>query len=84
MKARVEKVVASCEGCNACAPRVPKGTRVPQDMAYLDRVWADVLVLDRAAGFYALGIIDDATGDLALPFMVGHGHEAVQDALRIR
>jgi len=85
LKSRIEKVVERCEGCNRCAPRVPKGTVVPRsDLSYLDRVWVDVLVLDRASNFYALGIIDDTTGDTALQFMEGHSHEAVQDAYEER
>ena len=85
MRTRVERVVASCEGCSAMVPRVPKGTKVPRsDLHYLDRVWVDVLVLDRAAHHYALGVIDDTTGDPALQYMHGHDHEAVQDAFEER
>ena len=80
LKARLEAVVARCKGCSDLVPRVPQGTKVPRsDLGYLDRVWLDVLTLDRSQGFYALGCIDDCTGDLALQFMQGHGASEVQD-----
>ena len=85
LRPRVEAIVAKCKGCGALQPHVPQGTKVPRsDLAYLDRAWVDVLVLDRALGYYSLGVIDDCTGDLALQFMQGHGASEVQDAYEER
>ena len=85
LRARCEKVRDECEGCNRMVPKESSGTRMPRDeVEYLGRVWLDVMTLDRAAGVYALGILDEHTHDIALPVMLGHGTEEVIEAYEDR
>ena len=85
LRARCEKVRDECKGCNRMVPVESSGTRVPrEEVEYLGRVWLDVMTLDRAAGVYALGILDENTHDIALPVMQGHSAGEVIEAYEDR
>ena len=83
LEARVWEACNSCRGCQLSEQRISPGTTIPREpiKAYMQRVWLDLCCLDRSAGFWSLGIVEEATDEIALELCMGKGEEAVYDAL---
>ena len=73
-----------CKGCCLREPRIKPGTVIPRNLQYLDRIWLDLVSLSSKKNWWCLGIVDEATGDSALQFMVGKDAAQVQHAYLLR
>jgi len=83
-KRRLNNVISTCEGCKRRLKIIKRGSIVPQELAYMQRNWGDVMVVSRAEKHYALAVIDDATRDICLEYSPSTGHRDLCDAYFFR
>lgn len=80
LEARIRQVRGNCKGCNLTEPKTTPATKVPQKFPYMHRIWVDLVSLDFRKNVWALGVIDEATNDIALAACAGKTPQAVCDA----
>ena len=69
-----------CKGCFLRESRIKPGSKIPRNLKYLDRVWLDLMSLSAKSNFWCLGVIDEATGEVALQMCDGKTGTEIENA----